>query len=130
MKWSETSTTFAGSKTLPAPIFSICRKATGPETSFAITRSQETMTTSPGVTSSASVWASSIFSASVRGTDLLQVLEGLPHGDHVPVLGVHVIEVRLVGVGVTITHSLTRHDRAEAILQRVYDRRPYAAGGR
>ena len=57
-------TTRSGSNTF-APIFSIARNATGPETSFAITTSQRTMTRSPGATSSASVWASRIFSASV-----------------------------------------------------------------
>ena len=69
MKWSATITTFAGSKTSATPIFSICRNATGPLTSFAITTSQRTITTSPGLTSSASQWASRIFSASVCGSE-------------------------------------------------------------
>ncbi len=57
----------SASKTFCAPIFSICRNATGPETSFAMTGPQRTIKISPGETSSASVWESSIFSASVRG---------------------------------------------------------------
>src|SRR6266508_5937626 len=69
MKWSATMTTRAGSKTFLAPICSIARKATGPETSFAMTRSQRTITRSPGAMSSASVWASRIFSASVCGME-------------------------------------------------------------
>ena len=68
-KWSGTSTTFAGSNTRFAPIFSIARKAIGPEMSFVITTSQRTITMSPGATSSASVWASTIFWARVCGTE-------------------------------------------------------------
>src|SRR3954452_23146734 len=68
MKWSGTRTTFAGSKTFFAPIFSIARNAIGTEMSFVITTSQRTITMSPGATSSTSLWASRIFSASVCGT--------------------------------------------------------------
>jgi hypothetical protein len=68
MKWSGTSTTFAGSNARFAPIFSIARNAIGPEMSFVITTSQRTMTMSPGATSPASAWARRIFSASVYGT--------------------------------------------------------------
>ena len=39
------------------------------EMSFAITTSQRTITKSPGAMSSASQWASRIFSASVCGTE-------------------------------------------------------------
>src|SRR6478735_2073974 len=102
MKWSATITTFAGSKTSETPIFSSCRNATGPLTSFAITTSQRTITTSPGETSSASQWASRIFSASVCGTDVLQVRDHVVDRDDVAVLRVDVVQVRLVRGGVAV----------------------------
>src|SRR5690348_4145998 len=101
MKWSATMTIFAGSNTRETPIFSSCRNATGPLTSFAITTSHRTITTSPGATSSASQCASRIFSASVCGTGkLLQVRDHVVDRDDVAVLRVDVVQVRLVGVGV------------------------------
>src|SRR5215471_523790 len=45
----------------------MARNAIGPEMSLVMTTSQRTMTMSPGAISSASVWASRIFSASVCG---------------------------------------------------------------
>src|SRR4051794_865830 len=102
MKWSATITTFAGSKTRSAPIFSIALNATGPETSFAMTTSQRTVTTSPGAMSSASVCASRIFSASVCGNEGLQCLQALVERDDVPVLQVDVVERRVVGGRIAI----------------------------
>src|SRR3954465_4967431 len=102
MKWSATITIFAGSNTSSTPIFSICRNATGPLTSFAITTSQRTMTTSPGLTSSASQWAGRICSASVCGTDDLQVRDDLVDAHDVAVLRVDVEQVRLMGRRVAI----------------------------
>src|SRR3989442_15982805 len=102
MKWSATITILSGSKTRVAPIFSIARKATGPETSFAITTSQRTITTSPGRGSSTPECAARIFSASVCGTQLLQVAEGGLERDHVPVLRVDIEEVSLMRSSVAV----------------------------
>ena len=41
----------------------------------------------------------------VRGTDFLQVLERFVQRHHVPILGVHVVEVGLVGLFVTVPHA-------------------------
>src|SRR5690242_9380025 len=113
------------------PIFSSCRNATGPLTSFAITTSQRTITTSPGATSSASQWASRIFSASVCGTGkLLQVRDDLVDRDDVAVLRVDVVQVRLVGVGIAVADRLARDGRAVAMLDRVDRRGAHAARGR
>src|SRR4051794_2281574 len=127
MKWSATMTIFAGSKTFSTPIFSICRNATGPLTSFAITTSQRTMTTSPGLTSSASQWASRIFSASVCASEHLQVRDHGVDGHNVAVLRVDVVEVRLVGRRVAIADRLARHRRAVAVLEGVDGGRADAA---
>src|SRR3990170_8062217 len=131
-KWSATITTLAGSKTAVAPIFSIWRKATGPDTSFAITRSHRTMTTSPGWTSSASQCASTIFSASVcaSGRQLLQVGDDLVDRDDVSVLRVDVVEVRLVRGGIAVADRLARDHDPVAVLERVDRGRPDAARGR
>src|SRR3970282_1673489 len=118
-------TTLLGSKTLVAPIFSICRNASGPLTSFAITTSQRTRTTPPGWTSSATLCASRIFSASVCGNELLQVLDDLGQGNHVSVLRVEVVEVGGVRVRVAVSDRLSRHDRPVAVLERVDGRRPH-----
>src|SRR5262249_19333514 len=128
-KWSATITTFDGSKTLSTSIRSIARKASGPDTSFAKTRSHRTMTTSPGATSSASQWASRIFSASVCPSELLQVLEDVVDGDHVPVLRVDVVEVGLVRGRVAVADRLARHDHPVAVLECVQRRRAHAARG-
>src|SRR3970040_2150200 len=125
MKWSATMTTLLGSKTLVPPTFSFCRNATGPLTSFATTTSQRTMTTSPGRTSSASACASRIFSASVCGNELLQVLDDLGQGNHVSVLRVEVVEVGGVRVRVAVSDRLSRHDRPVSVLERVDGRRPH-----
>src|SRR6476469_1523030 len=127
MKWSATMTTRDGSKTRVAPIFSICRNATGPLTSFAITTSQRTITTSPGLTSSASQWASRIFSASVCGIKHLEVGDDLVDRDDVAVLRVDVVQVRLVGRRVAVADRLARHRRAVAVLERVDGGRADAA---
>src|SRR5262249_15400311 len=108
----------------------IARKATGPETSLAMTTSQRTMTTSPGETSSTDAWASRIFSASVCPNELLQVVEYLPQGDDVPVLGVDVVQARCVGVRVAVADRLARHDRPVAVLERVDDGCAHAPGCR
>src|SRR5438132_9798761 len=126
MKWSATMTTLAGSKTFVAPIFSIARKATGPDTSFAITTSQRTITTSPGRGSSAPECAARIFSASVCGIQLLQVVEDGLERDDVPVLRVDVEEISLVCGSVAVADRLARDDRAIAVLERVDHRRPHA----
>src|SRR3712207_6822541 len=106
MKWSATITTLSGSKTRSTPILCIWRKATGPETSFAMTTSQRTITTSPGVTSSASACARRIFSASVCGSELLQVVERLVEGDDIAVLRVDVVEAGLVCPRVAVSDGL------------------------
>src|SRR3954454_15544750 len=111
MKWSATITTFDGSQTRSAPIFSIALNATGPETSFAMTTSQRTVTTSPGARSSTSAWASRIFSASVCGNEALQRLQGLVEREDVAVFQVDVVERRVVGGGVAVADRLARHDR-------------------
>src|SRR5712692_10297757 len=130
MKWSATMTTLAGSKTFAAPIFSIARKATGPETSFAITTSQRTITTSPGRGSSTPECAARIFSASVCGIQLLQMVEDGLERDHVPVLLVDVEEVSVVRSGVAVGDRLARDDRAIAVLEGVDHRRAHAPRGR
>src|SRR4051794_28970969 len=130
MKWSATITTFAGSNTSSTPIFSICRNATGPLTSLAITTSQRTITTSPGSTSSASQWASRSFSASVCRTESLHVRDHLVDRDDVAVLRVDVVQVRLVRGGVPVADRLSGHGRPVAVLQRVDGGRPNAARGR
>ena len=130
MKWSATITTRAGSKTRSAPICSIARNATGPETSFAITTSQRTMTTSPGARSSTSACASRIFSASVCGNELLQVRRGTRRARRRRRTSVDVVEARLVRRGVAVADRLARHDRPVAVLERVDGGRPDAAGGR
>src|SRR5688500_11920384 len=101
-------TTRAGSKTRSAPMRSIARKATGPDTSFAITRSQRTVTTSPGRSSSASQCASRIFSTSVCGNEALQRLQALLDRHHVAVLQVDVVQRRVVGGRVAVAHRLAR----------------------
>src|SRR6478735_7703917 len=123
-------TTRDGSKTRSAPIFSIARKATGPETSFAITTSQRTVTTSPGRTSSASACASRIFSASVCANQTFQRVEALIERDDIAVLEVDVVERRLVRGRVTVTDRLAGHHRPVAVLHDVHRRRPDAARGR
>src|SRR6478672_11487228 len=90
-------TTRDGSNTRFAPIFSIARNATGPETSFAITTSQRTVTTSPGRTSSASQCARRIFSTSVCANQPLQCREALVQRYDVAILEVDVVQRRLVG---------------------------------
>src|SRR3954467_8384886 len=112
MKWSATITTFAGSKTDSTPIFSSWRNATGPLTSLAITTSQRTITTSPGETSSASQCASRILSASVWGSESLQALDDVVDGDDVSVLGVDVVQVRLVRPRVAVADGLAGHHDA------------------
>src|SRR5918995_266329 len=97
-------TTFSGSKTRATPIFSSWRKATGPVTSFAMTTSQRTMTASPGAMSSAS--------ASVCGSELLQVVDRLLERDDVAVLGVDVVEAGLVRLGIAVADGLARDERA------------------
>src|SRR6266568_4344009 len=126
MKWSATMTTLSGSKTFVAPIFSIARKATGPETSFAITMSQRTITTSPGRGSSTPECAARIFSASVCGIQFLQVVEDGLERDHVPVLRVDVEEVSLVRGRTAVADRLARDDRPVAVLEGVDDGRPHA----
>src|SRR5689334_11237770 len=123
-------TTRAGSKTRVAPIFSIARNATGPETSFAITTSQRTVTTSPGRTSSASQWASRIFSASVCANQSLQCREALVERDDVAVLEVDVVQGGVVGGGVTVADGLAGDDGPVAVLEHVDRRCTDTAGGR
>ena len=130
MKWSATMTTRDGSKTRSAPIFSIARNATGPETSFAITTSQRTVTTSPGRTSSASQCASRIFSTSVCANQALQRREALVERHDVAVLEVDVVQRRVVGRRVPVADRLARHDGPVAVLQHVDGRRADAARGR
>src|SRR3954451_25329294 len=130
MKWSATITTRDGSQTRSAPIFSIARNATGPETSFAITTSQRTVTTSPGRTSSASQWASRIFSASVCGNETLQRLQALVERHDVAVLQVDVVKRRVVGRRSAVADRFPRNDRPVAVLQHVDGGRADAAGGR
>src|SRR5712691_1184831 len=127
MKWSATITTLPESKTRSTPILSIARNASGPETSLAMTTSQRTITTSPGVTSSASQCASRIFSASVCASGCLQVRDDLVERDDVAVLRVDVVEVRLVRGGIAVSNCFARDDRPEAVLERVDDGRPDAA---
>src|SRR3954469_8654200 len=59
-----------------------------------------------------------------------QIIQHLLDADHVAVLGVYVVEVRLMGVRVAVPHSLTGHDGPEAVLEGVDGRGPYASRGR
>ena len=61
--------------------------------------------------------------------DLLQIVERLPNGDYVTVLGVYVVEVRRVGVVVAVAHGFAGNDGAEAVLEGVDGRCADAAGG-
>src|SRR6478609_4713981 len=121
MKWSATMTTRAGSNTRAAPIFSIARNATGPETSFAITTSHRTVITSPGRTSSASQWARRIFSTSVCGNQGSQRVEALVERHDVAVLQVDVVQSGFLGRRVPVADGFPRHDGPVAVLQHVDD---------
>src|SRR5215212_1630806 len=58
-------------------------------------------------------------STSVCRGDLLQIIERLPNRDYVAVLGVYVVEVRLVSVRVAVAYGLAGDDGAEAVLEGV-----------
>src|SRR5215208_6358699 len=58
------------------------------------------------------------------------MIQHLLDADHVAVLGVYVVEVRLVGIGVAVAHRLAGHDGSEAVLEGVYGRGTDAARGR
>ena len=65
----------------------------------------------------------------MRRCDLFQAIECLLNGDYVAVLGVYVVEVRVVGVGVAVAHGFAGDYRAEAVLESVDSRRADAARG-
>jgi hypothetical protein len=54
------------------------------------------------------------------------VIQHLTDTDHVAVLGVYVVEVRLVGVRVAIPHGLAGYDGPKAVLEGVDGRSSYA----
>src|SRR4051794_7510260 len=130
MKWSATITTREGSNTRLAPIFSIARNATGPETSFAITTSQRTVMTSPGLTSSASQCARRIFSTSVCANQPLQCREAVVERNDIAVLEVDVVQRSVVGRRIPVADGLARHDGPIPVLQHVDGSRADAARGR
>src|SRR6478752_981306 len=130
MKWSATMTTRDGSKTRSAPIFSIARNATGPETSFAITTSQRTVTTSPGLMSSASQCARRIFSTSVCANQPLQCREAVVERNDIAVLEVDVVQRRVVSRRIAVADGLARDDGPIPMLQHVDGRRADAARSR
>src|SRR5215203_3790238 len=66
-------------------------------------------------------------SGTLGGATRTQELQHLLDANHVAVLGVHVVEVRLVGVGVAVPHGLPGYDGPEAVLEGVYDGGPNAA---
>src|SRR5215203_333450 len=69
-------------------------------------------------------------SGTLGGATRTQELQHLLDANHVAVLGVHVVEVRLVGLWVAVAHGLAGHDRPEAVLEGVDGRGPHAARGR
>src|SRR5215210_7979794 len=68
-------------------------------------------------------------SVSMGCADLLQVIERVSNGGHVTVLGIYVVEVRLVGLLVAVAYGFAGDDGAEAVLEGVDGRRADAARG-
>jgi hypothetical protein len=66
-------------------------------------------------------------SGTLGGATRTQEFQHLLDANHVAVLGVHVVEVRLVGIGVAVPHGLAGHEGPEAVLEGVDGRGPHAA---
>src|SRR5215216_3559962 len=69
-------------------------------------------------------------SAITRCPNLRQVSERLVNRNHVAVLGVYVVEVRVVGVGVAVAYCFGGDYGTKAVLEGVDGGRPDAARGR
>src|SRR5215212_9339651 len=69
-------------------------------------------------------------STTLGSADRPQVIQHLLAMNHVAVLRVYVVEVRLVGLGVAIAHGLAGYDGPEAVLEGVDGRGPHATRGR